>query len=146
MRRCTFQYILANNSFQIFANVVLLWPNIVYLLNALLYTNYAHSYWQGYKKILVDEDVISCKAFTLDYTELTKIFSFGHLDLPRDPSDICIGADPREAIGAIAPLKPTNVTVTDLCIGQIGHGLGPRATLSYDDLILTKNLRNRAEA
>jgi len=24
-------------------------------------------------------------------------------------------------------------TVTDLCIGQIGHGLGPRATPSYDD-------------
>jgi len=27
-----------------------------------------------------------------------------------------------------------------------GHGLGPRATLSYDDSILTKNLRNCAEA
>jgi len=32
---------------------------------------------------------------------------------------------------------------TDL---RIGHGLGPRATLSYDDSILTKNLRNCAEA
>jgi len=27
---------------------------------------------------------------------------------------------------------------TDLRIGQIGHGLGPRATLSYHDPILTK--------
>jgi len=31
--------------------------------------------------------------------------------------------------------------VTDLRMGQ----RGPRATLSYDDLILTKNLRNCAE-
>jgi len=36
--------------------------------------------------------------------------------------------------------------VTDLRIGQIGHGLGSHATLSYDDSILTKNLRNYAEA
>jgi len=42
--------------------------------------------------------------------------------------------------------------VTDLRIGQIGHGLGPRpfwgprATLCYDDSKLTKNLRNCAEA
>jgi len=41
---------------------------------------------------------------------------------------------------------------TDLRIGQIGHGLGPRALgalrndLFYDDLILTKNLQNCAEA
>ena len=34
----------------------------------------------------------------------------------------------------------------DLRIGQIGHGLGPRAIISYDDSILTKNLRNYAEA
>jgi len=32
--------------------------------------------------------------------------------------------------------------VTDLRIGQIGHSLGPRATLSYYDSILTKNLLN----
>jgi len=37
-------------------------------------------------------------------------------------------------------------TVTELRIGQIGHGLRPRATLSYDDSILNKNLRNCAEA
>jgi len=37
-------------------------------------------------------------------------------------------------------------TGTDLRIGQIGHGLGPRATLSYDGSILTKNLRNCAVA
>jgi len=36
--------------------------------------------------------------------------------------------------------------VTDLRIGHIGHGLGTLATLSYDDSILTKNLRNCAEA
>jgi len=35
---------------------------------------------------------------------------------------------------------------TDLSIGQIGHGLGPRAILSYDDSILTKNLQNCAES
>jgi len=34
-------------------------------------------------------------------------------------------------------------TVTDLRIGQIGHGLGPRATPSYDD---STNLRNCAGA
>jgi len=41
---------------------------------------------------------------------------------------------------------------TDLRIGQIGHGLGPRAfgdprnELFYDDSMLTKNLQNCAEA
>jgi len=33
--------------------------------------------------------------------------------------------------------------VTDL---RIGHGLGPRATVSFDDSMLTKNLRNFVEA
>jgi len=37
--------------------------------------------------------------------------------------------------------NPTSRPVTDLRIGQIGHGLGPHATLFYDDSILTKNLR-----
>jgi len=35
--------------------------------------------------------------------------------------------------------------VTDLRIGQIGHGLGPRATLSYDDVILTKKICETAQ-
>ena len=39
-------------------------------------------------------------------------------------------------------------SVTDLRLGQIGHGLGPallgaRATLSYDDSILTKICETR---
>jgi len=37
-------------------------------------------------------------------------------------------------------------TVTDLRICQTGHGQGPRATPSYDDLLSTQNLRNCAEA
>ena len=36
--------------------------------------------------------------------------------------------------------------MTDLRMGKIGHGLGPRATLPYDDSIFTTNLRNCAEA
>jgi len=36
--------------------------------------------------------------------------------------------------------------VTELHIGQIGHGLGPCATRSHGDSLLTENLRNCAEA
>jgi len=36
--------------------------------------------------------------------------------------------------------------VTDFRIGQIGHDLGPRATLSCDDSLPTQNLRNCSEA
>ena len=36
--------------------------------------------------------------------------------------------------------------VTDLRIGQIGHGLGPRATPSYNDSLLTKNSGKCAQA
>ena len=36
-------------------------------------------------------------------------------------------------------------SVTDLRIGQIGHGLGPRATLSYDDVILNKKICETAQ-
>ena len=38
------------------------------------------------------------------------------------------------------------ISVTDLRIAQIRHGLGPRATLSYDGSMLTRNLQNCAKA
>jgi len=43
---------------------------------------------------------------------------------------------------SVGSLPPQQQAVTDL---HIGHGLGPRAALSYDDSILTKNLQNYAE-
>jgi len=35
------------------------------------------------------------------------------------------------------PVEPLSNAVMDLRIGQIGNGLGPHATLSYDDSLLT---------
>jgi len=47
----------------------------------------------------------------------------------------------KEAITALLKFDNGSVEmwqpVTDLRIGQIGHGLGPRTTPSYDDSFLT---------